>query len=146
MQVETVIGRPVPEVAAFAGDPTNAPEWYANIQRIDWLTAPPVEVGSRMVFEARFLGRQLAYTYEVVELEPDSRLVMRTADGPFPMETTYTWEPAGEGATRMTLRNRGNPSGFGGLAAPLMERAMRRATSGDLARLKRLLEESVGGV
>ena len=146
VQVETVIGRPVPEVAAFAGDPTNAPEWYANIQRIDWLTAPPVEVGSRMVFEARFLGRELAYTYEVVELEPDSRLVMRTADGPFPMETTYTWEPVGEGATRVTLRNRGNPSGFGGLAAPLMEKAMRRATSGDLARLKRLLEESVGGV
>jgi uncharacterized membrane protein len=146
VQVETVIGRPVPEVAAFAGDPTNAPEWYANIRRIDWLTAPPVVVGSRMVFEARFLGRQLAYTYEVVELEPDSRLVMRTADGPFPMETTYTWEPVGEDATRMTLRNRGNPSGFGGLAAPLMEKAMRRATSGDLARLKRLLEESVGGV
>jgi uncharacterized membrane protein len=146
VQVETVIGRPVHEVAAFAGDPTNAPEWYANIQRIDWLTARPVEVGSRMVFEARFLGRRLAYTYEVVELEPDSRLVMRTADGPFPMETTYTWEPVGEDATRMTLRNRGTPSGFGGLAAPLMEKAMRRATTGDLARLKRLLEESVGGV
>lgn len=146
VQVETVIGRPVNEVAAFAGDPTNAPEWYANIQRIQWLTAPPVEVGSRMVFEARFLGRELAYTYEVVELQPESRLVMRTAEGPFPMETTYTWEPAGEGTTRMTLRNRGNPSGFGGLAAPLMERAMRRATSGDLARLKKLLEESVGGV
>ena len=144
--METVIGRPVHEVAAFAGDPTNAPEWYSNIQRIDWLTAPPVEVGSRMVFEARFLGRELAYTYEVVKLEPDRRLVMRTADGPFPMETTYTWEPVDEGATRMTLRNRGNPSGFGGLAAPLMEKAMRRATSGDLARLKRLLEESVGGV
>ena len=146
VQVETVIGRPVNEVAAFAGDPMNAPEWYANIQRIQWLTAPPVEVGSRMVFEARFLGRELAYTYEVVELQPESRLVMRTAEGPFPMETTYTWEPAGEGTTRMTLRNRGNPSGFGGLAAPLMERAMRRATSGDLARLKKLLEESVGGV
>lgn len=144
--VETVIDRPVAEVAAYAGDPTNAPEWYANIQRIQWLTAPPVEVGSRMVFEARFLGRELAYTYEVVELQPESRLVMRTAEGPFPMETTYTWEPAGEGTTRMTLRNRGNPSGFGGLAAPLMERAMRRATSGDLARLKKLLEESVGGV
>jgi uncharacterized membrane protein len=146
VEVETVIGRPVHEVAAFAGDPTNAPEWYANIKRIDWLTARPIEVGSRMVFEARFLGRQLAYTYEVVELEPDSRLVMRTADGPFPMETTYTWEPVGEDATRMTLRNRGTPSGFGGLAAPLMEKAMRRATTGDLARLKRLLEESVGGV
>ena len=65
---------------------------------------------------------------------------MRTSDGPFPMETTYTWEPAGEGATRMTLRNRGTPSGFAGLAAPVMERAMRRATTKDLARLKDLME------
>jgi len=86
------------------------------------------------------VGRHLAYTYEVVELEPERRLVMRTADGPFPMGTTYTWEPAGEHATRMTLRNRGNPAGFSRFAAPIMERAMRRATTKDLARLKLMLE------
>jgi hypothetical protein len=127
-------------VAAYAGDPTNAPEWYVNIRSVEWRTEPPVRVGSRMDFVAGFLGRRLAYTYEVVELVPGARLVMRTADGPFPMETTYTWEPAGEGATRMTLRNRGTPSGFAGLAAPVMERAMRRATTKDLARLKDLME------
>ena len=55
------------------------------------------------------------------------------------METTYTWGPAGAG-TRMTLRNRGNPSGFAKLGTPVMERAMRRATTKDLARLKALLE------
>lgn len=93
-----------------------------------------------MDFQARFLGRRLAYTYEVVALEPGRRLVMRTADGPFPMETTYTWDAVGESATRMTLRNRGRPTGFAGLTAPLMERAMRRAMTGDLAALARLLE------
>ena len=139
VQVETTIGSPVTVVAAFAGDPTNAPRWYANIKSVAWLTPPPVVVGSRMDFVAHFLGRRLAYTYEVVELEPQCRLVMRTADGPFPMETTYIWEPVPEG-TRMTLRNRGNPSGFSLMAAPVMERAMRRATSKDLARLKALLE------
>jgi hypothetical protein len=92
-----------------------------------------------MDFVAQFLGRRIAYTYEVAELVPGERLVMRTADGPFPMETTYTWEPVA-GGTRMTLRNRGNPSGFAQLAAPLMERAMRRATTKDLARLKVILE------
>ncbi|HET7736119.1 MAG TPA: SRPBCC family protein [Nocardioidaceae bacterium] len=139
VQVETVIERPVGEVAAYAGDPTNAPEWYVNIRSVEWRTEPPVAVGSRLDFVAQFLGRRMAYTYEVAELVPGDRLVMRTADGPFPMETTYTWEPAATG-TRMTLRNRGNPSGFAGMAAPLMERAMRRATTKDLARLKHLLE------
>ena len=141
VQVETVIERPVDVVAAFAGDPTNAPQWYANIRSVAWQTPPPVAVGSRMDFVAQFLGRRLAYTYEVVELEPLERLVMRTAEGPFPMETSYTWSPVQAG-TRMTLRNRGNPSGFARIAAPVMEVAMRRATTKDLARLKALLESS----
>ena len=139
VQVETTIARPPAEVAAYAGDPTNAPDWYVNIKSVRWETAPPVAVGSRMDFVAQFLGRQIAYSYEVAELVPGERLVMRTADGPFPMETTYTWEPV-EGGTQMRLRNRGNPSGFGRLTAPLLERAMRRATTKDLARLKALLE------
>ena len=140
VEVETVIARPRGEVAAYAGDPTNAPEWYVNIQSVDWQTEPPVAVGSRMDFVARFLGRRLAYTYEVVELELPHRLVMRTAEGPFPMETSYEWTAAGDGRTRMTLRNRGEPSGFASVAGPMMAAAMRRANTKDLANLKRLLE------
>ncbi|WP_432875938.1 SRPBCC family protein [Kribbella sp. CA-245084] len=137
---EIVIGRPVDVVATYVGDPSNAPEWYANIESVDWQTEPPVEVGSRMDFVAHFLGRRLAYTYEVAELVPGRRLVMRTAQGPFPMETSYEWSEAGDGATRMTLRNRGEPKGFAGVAAPLMAASMRRANTKDLARLKQLLE------
>ncbi len=139
VEVETVIARPVADVAAYAGDPTNAPEWYANIRSVRWRTDPPVRVGSEMDFVAQFLGRRLAYTYRVVELVEGERLVMETADGPFPMRTTYTWEPAGDGA-RMTLRNTGTPTGFGKVSAPVMAAAMRRATTKDLARLKTLLE------
>lgn len=139
--VETVIDREPHDVAAFAGDPSNAPRWYANIRSVEWETPPPVAVGSRMAFVAFFLGRRLAYTYEVTRLDPDRALVMGTTDGPMAMETTYTWEPLGDGRTRMTLRNRGTPSGFARLTGPLMERAMTRATRADLARLKRLLEE-----
>lgn len=138
--VETVIDRPPAEVAAFAGDPGNAPAWYVNIESVEWRTPPPLRVGSKMDFVAQFLGRRLAYTYEVVELVPGERLVMRTAQGPFPMETTYTWEATGGRSTRMTLRNRGEPSGFSRIAAPLLAAAMRRATRKDLARLKALLE------
>ena len=137
---ETTIDRSREQVAAYAGDPSNAPEWYVNIQSVRWITEPPAQLGSKVAFVARFLGRELAYTYEIVEHAPGERLVMRTAEGPFPMETTYTWEPAGEGKTRMTLRNRGEPAGFSRLMAPLMVRAMRRANEKDLAKLKELLE------
>ena len=138
--VETLIRRPVAEVAAFAGDPGNAPRWYANIDSVEWRTPPPMAVGSRMAFVARFLGRRLAYTYEVAELVPGECLVMRTADGPFPMETTYTWEPLEDGGTRMTLRNRGRPAGFSALVAPFLAGAVRRANRKDLAALRTVLE------
>jgi len=94
-----------------------------------------------MAFVAHFLGRRLTYTYEVRAHEPGERFVMATAEGPFPMETTYLWEDAASGATRMTLRNRGEPSGFSRVAAPLMARATRRANEKDLRALKRLLED-----
>ncbi|MFI6576170.1 SRPBCC family protein [Nocardiopsis sp. NPDC050513] len=144
VRTETVIDRPRAAVAAYAADPANAPEWYANIESVEWRTPPPVAVGSRLAFVAHFLGRRLAYTYEVVELVPGERLVMRTAQGPFPMETAYTWTPEGADRTRMTLRNRGEPSGFARVTAPVMAAAMRRANTRDLARLKELLERRGG--
>jgi uncharacterized membrane protein len=139
---DIVINRPLEQVSAYAADPSHAPEWYVNIKSVEWKTQPPVQVGSRMTFVAHFLGRRLAYTYEVVELVPGERLVMRTAEGPFPMETTYTWESVGTSGTRMTLRNRGDPRGFAKIAAPLMASAMRRANQKDLEQLKALLEQA----
>lgn len=141
---DVVINRRREEVAGYAADPTNAPEWYANIESIEWKTAPPIRIGSRMAFVARFLGRRLAYTYEIVDHIPGERLVMRTAEGPFPMETTYTWETVDGDRTRMTLRNRGEPSGFSKVGAPLMVASMRRANRKDLAQLKALMEAASG--
>lgn len=139
---EIEIGVPRDEVSSFAADPANATAWYKNIKTVEWETPPPVGVGSRLRFRAQFLGRTLEYTYEVQEMEPGRRFVMATAQGPFPMRTTYTWEDAAGGATRMTLRNTGEPSGFAAVTAPVMARAMRRANEADLRRLKALLEGS----
>jgi hypothetical protein len=137
---EIDVDRPRADVARFAADPDNAPAWYVNIKAVQWQTPRPLGVGSRVAFVAHFLGRRLAYTYEIIEFVPEFRLVMRTAEGPFPMETTYTWSSVQPGATRMTLRNRGVPAGFSRVFAPFMAFAMRRANRKDLRRLKRLLE------
>ena len=140
VQTEIDIDEPRSVVASYASDPDNATRWYRNIESVEWETPAPLAVGSRVAFVARFLGRRLAYTYEVKELVPGERLVQSTAEGPFPMETTYTWTDNPAGGTTMKLRNRGNPAGFTKLAAPMMERAMRRANQKDLAQLKSLLE------
>jgi len=140
VHTEVVINRPREVVAAYAGDPSNAPQWYANIKSITWRTQPPLAVGSRMDFVAHFLGRRLAYTYEVVAWVPGEKLVMRTAQGPFPMETTYTWTALDPDRTRMTLDNRGEPAGFAKITGPVLSAAMRRANTKDLAAVKRILE------
>jgi hypothetical protein len=134
------IAKPRTQVASFAADPDNATRWYANIKSVEWKTQPPLAVGTRVAFAAQFLGRRLAYTYEVREWQPGTRFVMSTQEGPFPMETAYEWEDTADGETRMTLRNRGIPSGFSRWAAPMMTTSMRRANRKDLLRLKEVLE------
>jgi hypothetical protein len=136
---EIEIPRPREAVAAFATDPDNATAWYENIKAVEWKSEPPLAIGSKIAFVASFLGRRLSYTYEVVDMVPGERFVMRTDEGPFLMETTYAWEDVQGGGTRMTLRNRGEPSGFAKVTGPVMARAMQRANRKDLRRLREIL-------
>lgn len=133
---------PQGRVFEYAVNPDNAPKWYVNIKSVEWRTPKPLTLGSKIAFKAQFLGRQLSYIYEIVELIPGQKLVMRTAGGSFAMETTYIWETVDEGVTQMTLRNRGNPTGFSKLFAPFMSLAMKKANRKDLEMLKEILENS----
>ncbi|HEY5247657.1 MAG TPA: SRPBCC family protein [Dermatophilaceae bacterium] len=145
VETDMIINRSVARVAGFSADPSNAPDWYVNIDSVEWLTEPVLQMGSKMEFKASFLRRRLRYTYEVVELVPNERLVMRTAQGPFPMETTYTWQALDHESTRMSLRNRGEPTGFSKFVAPIMASAIRRANQKDLIRLKEIVEAGSSG-
>ncbi|MEO7960969.1 MAG: SRPBCC family protein, partial [Ginsengibacter sp.] len=121
-------------------EPSNAPEWYKNIKAVQWKTQPPLATGSQVAFKAKFLGKDLSYIYEITNYSPGERLVMRTAQGPFPMETTYTWSTIDSKNCEMTLRNAGAPSGFSKWLAPFMSMAMRRANRNDLQLIKSIME------
>jgi hypothetical protein len=138
---QIIIHCPLQIVSEYAASPDHAPEWYMNIDSAEWKTAKPLKLGSQIAFKAQFLGRELAYIYEISEYIPGQRLVMKTADGPFPMETTYTWEAIDENTTRMTLRNRGTPSGFSKLLTPFMAPMMKKANIKDLNKIKSILEK-----
>lgn len=138
---QIIINAPREVVAVYVANPDNAPEWYVNIKSAEWKTPKQLEIGARIAFKAQFLGRALSYVYEITEHLPGRRMVMRTADGPFPMETTYTWEDTGDAKTKMTLRNAGIPSGFSGLFSPIMAMTMRKANNKDLQLLKKILEK-----
>jgi uncharacterized membrane protein len=142
VRTEITINCPVAEVSEYAADPENAPQWYVNIHSIEWKTAKPLMLGSQMAFKAKFLGRELAYVYEVVEFVPGKKMVMKTANGPFPMETIYTWQAINENKTRMTLTNKGNPSGFNKILSLFMTTMMKKANMKDLKNIKDILEGS----
>lgn len=137
---EIVIERPPGIVSAYACDPDNAPAWYGNLKSIEWKSERAVHVGARIRFVAEFLGKRLEYTYEIVDYEPGERLVMRAAEGPFPMETSYLFEETRDGHTRMTLRNHGEPTGLSKMMAPMVSTAIKGANQKDLATLKEILE------
>ncbi|MBH0157341.1 SRPBCC family protein [Fictibacillus sp. 5RED26] len=142
VRTEISINRPIDVVAHYAADPDHAPQWYDNIKAIEWVTMKPLQLGSKMAFIAYFLGRKLEYVYEVTDYVPGKKLVMTTANGPFPMETTYTWNTENVGVTKMTLQNKGVPTGFSKMVTPFMSFMMKKANKKDLLKIKQILEQN----
>ncbi len=140
IKTEITIRCPIEKVSSYASDPDHAPEWYVNIDSAEWLTDKPLTLDSQIAFKANFLGRELAYVYQIEEFIPGEKLVMKTANGPFPMKTTYIWEKLGQYETKMTLRNQGKPKGFSKVFTPFIAKLMKKANQKDLKKIKEILE------
>lgn len=136
---EIDIARPPDEVAAFAMEAENDTKWIGGISEARRVTPGPTAVGTRVERVASFLGKRIDYVMEVTALEPGRRIVLKSIKSPFPMRVTYSFEPTDEG-TRAGVRVEGDPAGFYKLAGAFMAPAVRKNITGDVNRLKKLLE------
>jgi Polyketide cyclase / dehydrase and lipid transport len=144
---EVAIHRALRDVAAYMIDPAHDPEWIGGVREARMETPPPLAVGSRVARVAHFLGRRVEYVNEVVELDPERVLDMRSVRAPFPMRVTYSFEAGadaaagGAGATTVVRnRVRGAPGGFFALFGPLLAPLVKRSVQKDLERLRDVLE------
>ena len=140
IQTKITINRALGIVSEYAANPDNTPKWSEHINHALRQSPQPLSVGSQIVFNGKFWGREMDYTYEVIEYFPGLKLVMRSTDGQYPMEMTYSWIAKSPRETQMILQNTGGPSGFSKVFSPLMANRMKKANKKDLKRLKRVLE------
>jgi Polyketide cyclase / dehydrase and lipid transport len=149
MRVEESISidRPVQEGIDYVSEEGNFPEWTGTaIGHRGKQRAPgPLRESDTFTAVIKFLGHRLETPYERTSYErtshePNRRFTELATAGPLPYQRwTYTFEEA-PGRTRLTRVVEGEPGGVFKLADPLIERALERQVSPDLATLYDLLE------
>ncbi|AEV99821.1 hypothetical protein A4D02_25955 [Niastella koreensis] len=140
VSTEIIINLPKEKVTEFASDPANVPNWCTHIKSVEWNNDAPLRAGVKLVFNERIMRRPHKQVYEVVEIIPGQKVIMKSQSNGMRMETTVAWQAINENTTCMTLRNRGIPVAFSKPIAPLLKLAIRKASRRNLKQLKRMLE------
>ena len=140
VEISLHINRPVADVFKYMNDPTRMPEWNSTIEEAT-PSETPVKVGTRVRSRLRMLGRKIEGTYEVVELEPNKRVVNKS-DEPFPWKAIITFQSE-NGGTRLVSAAEGELGGFFKLSEPIFARIMRKQLQAQYETAKELLEAQV---
>lgn len=134
------IDRPAENVFAFVSEFPNNPRWQRAQESCTWTSEPPLRVGSTYDQRARFLGKELVNSFEVVELEPGRRVRFTSTAGTLPLTITRSVEPLGPSRSRFTEAVEGESAGVFRIGEPLVRRMVKRSIAKDFPRLKALLE------
>jgi|SRR5579859_5235561 len=136
-EISVHIKRPVAEVFEYLNDPAKMPEWNSTLEEAT-PSETPVKVGTRIRLRARMLGRKIEGTTEVVEYEPNKRVVHRL-DRPFPVKSITTFQ-AENGGTRLVGASEGQPGGFFKLGEPILARIVKKQLQAQFETAKEILE------
>ena len=139
------IRRPAEEVFTFFADASNNPKWENGMVSCEWASEPPIKVGSTYEQHARFMGRDVASTFEVTAHEPGHMITIETIESTFPIKVVRRVEPVDRSSCRVTADINGGPEkGPLKWLEPLVGRRARRSVDADYDRLVELLESGGG--
>ena len=128
------VRRSAGEVFEFLADAANNPKWQRGMTSCQWVTPPPIRIGSTYRQIASFLGRRVTSTFEVTELKPGHHIRIVTIESSFPIDVTRRVEPVDDTTCRVIAEISGEPPGPG-LVAPLVRRIAQRSVDADYDRL-----------
>ncbi len=138
------IARAATDVFDYVANFENNPAWQQGMRSARFTSEPPLRVGSTYAQEARFLGKRIESQFEVTALDPGRSITIETRESTFPIQVTRSVVPDDDGGCTVSAEVSGSPSGVFAIAAPLMRRMVARSVRKDYARLKQVLEQSLG--
>jgi carbon monoxide dehydrogenase subunit G len=140
----TTINRPIEEVFAFLSEGTNDPKFSPRVQEIRRTTDGPIAVGTVFVSTVKDAGMKSAREFELTEFEQPTKIRWRerSKNAITVPSGGYDLEPAGDGATRVTIFNDFEGHGFGKVILPLAARGARKDADAFAGRIKAAVEAS----
>ena len=140
----TTINRPIDQVFAFLADGTNDTKFSPRVQQIKQLTDGPPGVGTVYSSTVKDAGVKTSREFKLSEFDPPTRIrwTELTKNAITVPGGGYDLEPAGDGATRMTILNTFEGHGFGKAILPFALRAAKKDADAFASRIKDAVEAS----
>ncbi len=134
------ISLPPVRVYEFIADVNNLARCSDVISEVHNAPDRAVQVGDTYTTKATVMGRTVTTSHRVVTADPPNRLEMDGKNGTLNLKVVIVFEPSDSG-TRVTQIGEGELGGALRFVRPVVERTVRQQVRGDLANLKRILEE-----
>lgn len=140
----TTINRPIDQVFAFLAEGTNDTKFSPRVQEIKKVTDGPPGVGTVYSSRVKDAGMKTNREFKLTEFEQPTKIrwTELTKNAITVPDGGYDLEPAGDGATRVTILNTFEGHGFGKVILPLALRGAKKDADALAGRIKAAAEAS----
>ncbi|MBN1482911.1 hypothetical protein EH223_13335 [candidate division KSB1 bacterium] len=134
------IHRPAADIFSYISNFANNSKWQSGVTDAYFTTDPPVRRGSGYNQVARFFGRKIESSFEVIGYEPGRLIKAAGKTKPLSLAITRMIEQVVEGS-KVTTIVEGDMIGLLKFAEPLLQKRLQRSIEKEHKKLKKLLEK-----